>query len=139
LSRSFGYRLGTIALICHIEKDACASLPKSLKYRCRVKGTVQIVLLGTRFDNLKARDFVPLMRKCNQKVTIILVSDDESLPSIRKLREEGIFYHALIPVNHDDWKEIRQAVDCAFSASSRSSKPPRHPQANYFAWRLSTA
>jgi hypothetical protein len=33
---------------------------------------------------------------------------------LRKLRTEGIFYHALKPVDAEDREEIRQAVACAF-------------------------
>ncbi len=79
-----------------------------------LKKTAQVVLLGTKFDELTAADLIPLLKKCNRKLTIILVAADTSLPLIRKLRTEGIFYHALKPVNAEDREEIRQAVHCAF-------------------------
>jgi DNA-binding NtrC family response regulator len=79
-----------------------------------LKRTAQVVLLGTKFDELTAADLIPLLKKCNRKLTIILVAADTSLPLIRKLRAEGIFYHALKPVNAEDREEIRQAVHCAF-------------------------
>jgi len=37
LSRSFGSRAGTIALIYRIEKDAYGNSLNTVKYRCRVK------------------------------------------------------------------------------------------------------
>lgn len=79
-----------------------------------LKRTAQVVLLGTKFDELTAADLIPLLKKCNRKLTIILVAADTSLPLIRKLRAEGIFYHALKPVDAEDREEIRQAVQCAF-------------------------
>jgi DNA-binding NtrC family response regulator len=79
-----------------------------------LKKTAQVVLLGTKFDELTAADLIPLLKQCNRKLTIILVAADTSLPLIRKLRAEGIFYHALKPVNAEDREEIRQAVHCAF-------------------------
>jgi len=79
-----------------------------------LKKTAQVVLLGTKFDELTAADLIPLLKQCNRKLTIILVAADTSLPLIRKLRAEGIFYHALKPVNAEDREEIRQAVQCAF-------------------------
>lgn len=79
-----------------------------------LKKTAQVVLLGTKFDELTAADLIPLLKQCNRKLTIILVAADASLPLIRKLRSEGIFYHALKPVNAEDREEIRQAVRCAF-------------------------
>lgn len=79
-----------------------------------LKKTAQVVLLGTKFDELTAADLIPLLKQCNRKLTIILVAADTSLPLIRKLRAEGIFYHALKPVDAEDREEIRQAVQCAF-------------------------
>lgn len=79
-----------------------------------LKKTAQVVLLGSEFDELAAADLIPLLKLCNRKLTIIFVSADASLPVIRKLRSEGIFYHALKPVNPDDKEEICQAVKCAF-------------------------
>jgi DNA-binding NtrC family response regulator len=79
-----------------------------------LKKTAQVVLLGSEFDELTAADLIPLLKKCNRHLTIILVTADTSLPLIRKLRSEGIFYHALKPVNGEDKEEIRQVVKCAF-------------------------
>jgi len=74
-----------------------------------LKKTAQIVILGNEFDELAAGDLIPLLRKCNRDLTIILVSDEIPLPAIRKVRREGIFYHAL----KQDTDEICQAVQCA--------------------------
>ena len=79
-----------------------------------LKKTAQVVLLGSGFDNLTAADLIPLLKRCNSKLSIILVATDASLPLIRKLRSEGIFYHALKPVSGEDREEIRQVVQCAF-------------------------
>lgn len=74
----------------------------------------QVILLGNTFDNIPAGDLVPILKKCNQNLTIILVSNEESLPLLRKLRREGIFYHALKPSAGEDREELLQAVKCAF-------------------------
>src|SRR5512138_2457221 len=79
-----------------------------------LKKTAQVVLLGSEFDELAASDLIPLLKRCNRNLTIIFVSADASLPVMRKLRNEGIFYHALKPVDPEDREEIRQAVRCAF-------------------------
>jgi len=79
-----------------------------------LKKTAQVVLLGSGFDDLTAADLIPLLKKCNRDVSIILLANDASLPLLRKLRNEGIFYHALKPVNGEDREEIRQVVQCAF-------------------------
>ena len=81
-----------------------------------LKKDAQVVLLGSEFDELSAADLIPLLKQCNRKLTIILISADTSLPLIRKMRSEGIFYHALKPVNGEDKEEIREAVKCAFES-----------------------
>lgn len=80
-----------------------------------LKKAAQVVILGSEFDDLTATDLIPLLKQCNRNLTIILVSAEDSLPVIRKLRKQGIFYHALRPVNPEDREELCQAVKCAFA------------------------
>ena len=86
-----------------------------------LKKSAQVVLLGSQFDNLAATELIPLLKQCNRNLTIILVSDEESQPIIRKIRAEGIFYHALKPAKPEDSDEIRQAVRCAFDNLSSNT------------------
>ena len=79
-----------------------------------LKKTAQVVLLSTRFDELMATELIPLLKKCNRNLTIILVASELPLALIRKARSEGIFYHALKPDRPSDEEELRQAVKCAF-------------------------
>jgi len=79
-----------------------------------LKKTAQVILISSEFDDLSAAELIPLLKKCNRDITIILVSDEESIPLIRKARKEGIFYHALRPGTPGDHEELRQAVQCAF-------------------------
>ena len=79
-----------------------------------IKREAQVVLLGSTFDNIPAGELIPILKKCNQNLTIILISNEESLPLLRKLRREGIFYHALKPSAVEDKEELLQAVRCAF-------------------------
>jgi DNA-binding NtrC family response regulator len=74
-----------------------------------------IILVGSDFDEkVAAADLIPMIKKCDRNLTIILVSDEQSLPMVRKIRREGIFYHALRPVSAEDGEEIRLAVECAY-------------------------
>lgn len=85
-----------------------------------MKRNIQVVLLGSEFDDLTAVDLIPLLKRCNRDLTIILVSNEEgSLPLTRKIREEGIFYHAMLPENDEDMDEIRLALECAFGAPGK--------------------
>lgn len=81
-----------------------------------LKQSVKVVLLGSEFDKMRAAELIPLLKQCNRDLTIILISAETSLPMLRKVRNEGIFYHALKPVSTDDKEEIRKAVECAFES-----------------------
>ncbi len=73
-----------------------------------------IVILGDSFEEkISSIDVIALMRKCNRNLKIILISDDSSLATLRRIREDGIFYHALKPHNQEDNEELRAVVECA--------------------------
>ena len=79
-----------------------------------LKKTAQVVVLGTKCDDLTAADLIPIMKQCKKNLPIILVTANTPIGLLRKLRCEGIFYHALKPVSEEDREEIRMAVKCAF-------------------------
>ena len=79
-----------------------------------IKKTAQVVVLGSKTDEMSAADIIPLLKQCNRNLPIILVASDTSLGLLRKLRGAGVFYHAMKPVDAEDREEIRQAVLCAF-------------------------
>ena len=73
-----------------------------------------LVILGDSFEEkIASVDVIALMRKCNKNLQIILVSDDSSLETLRRVREDGIFYHALKPHSQADKEELHSAVECA--------------------------
>ena len=83
-----------------------------------LKKTVQVVLLSTRSGELITTELIPILKKCNRNLTIILVASELPLALIRKARSEGIFYHALKPNRPGDEEELREAVKCAFEKVS---------------------
>jgi DNA-binding NtrC family response regulator len=84
-----------------------------------LKHAIRVVILGSEFDDLAAGDLVPLLKQCNRNLVIILVSADNSLPAIRRLRKQGIFYHALKPETPEQKKNLCQAVECAFETKTK--------------------
>jgi hypothetical protein len=64
------------------------------------------------------------LRKCSPDLGIILVSDETTLSEMRRFRREGIFYHALRPVDQAGLEELLQAVHCAFEKSRQEAEPP---------------
>ena len=51
-----------------------------------LKKTAQVVLLSTRFDQMLATELIPILKKCNRNLTIILVASELPLALIRKAR-----------------------------------------------------
>lgn len=77
-----------------------------------------VVLLGSDFDKkINLLELVRLLKKCNRHLAVILVSDEASLPIVKRIRKEGIFYYAMRPVTPEDTNEIKQAVECALRAA----------------------
>ncbi len=75
---------------------------------------IQVVVLDGLYDEHNVAKLIPLLKKCNRNISIILVSDDMPMNLVKKIRQEGIFYHALRPTSDDHFVEIREAVLCAF-------------------------
>ncbi len=83
----------------------------------RVRGRgMQVVLLDDQMEEIEACDLVPLFKRLNPRVQIIVISSQESIGLAKRLREAGIFYQAMKPV---DPEEIRSAVACAFDKIDR--------------------
>ena len=73
-------------------------------------GNTQIVLLDEEIEGIRACDLVPLFKKIKEGVQVIVISSELPLGLAKRLREGGIFYQAMKPV---DLEEIRSAVECA--------------------------
>ncbi len=81
-------------------------------------GKIQVVLLDDEIEGVQACDLVPLFKKMNHKTQVIVISSEASLGLVKRLREAGIFYQAMKPV---DLEEIKSAVECAFEKIERES------------------
>ncbi|MBS3921002.1 MAG: response regulator [Deltaproteobacteria bacterium] len=82
-------------------------------------GQHQVLLLDDEIEGLKACDVVSVLKKVNSKIQVIMISSEESLGPVRRLRGAGIFYQAMKPV---DMEEIRSAVQCAFEKIERENE-----------------
>lgn len=82
------------------------------------KNHFEVLLLDDEIDGLKACDVVSLLKKVNSRIQVIMISSEESLSLVRRLRGAGIFYQAMKPV---DMEEIRSAVQCAFEKIEREN------------------
>ncbi|MFO7812412.1 MAG: hypothetical protein R6V21_05550 [Pelovirga sp.] len=84
---------------------------------------IQVVVLDGLYDEHNVAKLVPLLKKCNRNISIILVTDDMPLNLVKKIRQEGIFYHALRPTADDHFVEIHEAALCAFKKYEENTLP----------------
>jgi DNA-binding NtrC family response regulator len=80
------------------------------------KGSIQVVLLDDEIEGVKACDLVPLFKKIDDRIQVIVISSEAALGLVKRLRGAGIFYQAMKPV---DLEEIKSAVECAFEKIER--------------------
>jgi len=82
------------------------------------KGNTHVLLIDDEIEGVKACDVVPLLKNINPKIQVIVISSEESLGLVKRLRGAGIFYQAMKPV---DLGEIKSAVECAFGKIEREN------------------
>jgi DNA-binding NtrC family response regulator len=82
------------------------------------KGNIHVVLLDDEIEGVKACDLIPLFKKMDDKIQVIVVSSEVSIGFVKRLRGAGIFYQAMKPV---DLEEIKSAVECAFEKIEREN------------------
>jgi DNA-binding NtrC family response regulator len=102
---STGYRVETAKLVSEMIR------------RIR-NGKTHVVLLDDEIEGVRACDLVPLFKKINSKVQVIVISSEVSIGLVKRLRGAGIFYQAMKPV---DLEEIKSAVGCAFEKIEREN------------------
>lgn len=88
-----------------------------------IKKKAEILILGQDCDDVSAADLVPLLKRCNKNLPIILVSGDQPLSLMRRVREEGIFFHARNSFEPEARQELLEAVKCAINNLLRTQSP----------------
>jgi DNA-binding NtrC family response regulator len=102
---SLGYRVDTTRLMSDMIR------------RIR-KGNIHVILIDDEIEGVKACEVVPLLKKIGPKIQIIVISSEESIGLVKRLRGAGIFYQAMKPI---DLEEIKSAVECAFEKVEREN------------------
>ncbi|HUL22391.1 MAG TPA: response regulator [Thermodesulfobacteriota bacterium] len=82
------------------------------------KGNIHVVLLDDEIEGVKACDLIPLFKKMDDTIQVIVISSEASLGLVKRLRGAGIFYQAMKPI---DLEEIKSAVECACEKIERES------------------
>ena len=82
------------------------------------KGNIDVILIDDEIEGVKACDLVPLLKNINSKIQVIVISSEESIGLVKRLRGAGIFYQAMKPI---DLEEVKSAVKCAFEKIEREN------------------
>ncbi len=88
-----------------------------------IKKKAEVLILGQDCDDVNAADLVPLLKRCNKNLPIILVSGDQPLSLMRRVRSEGIFFHARNSFEPEARQELLEAVKCAIKNILRTQSP----------------
>jgi DNA-binding NtrC family response regulator len=81
-------------------------------------GNIHVVLLDDEIEGVKACDLVGIFKKISPRIQVIVISSEEEIGLVKRLRGAGIFYQAMKPA---DLEEIRSAVECAFEKMEREN------------------
>ena len=68
---------------------------------------INLVILEADMNSVKADELIPIIKKIDDRIMIIIMSNDISTELIQRIREAGIFYYVMKPI---DKAEIRMAV-----------------------------
>jgi DNA-binding NtrC family response regulator len=89
---------------------------------------VHVILIDDEIEGVKAWDLVSLIKKINSRIQIIVISSEETIGPVKRLRAAGIFYQAMKPA---DLEEIGAAVRCAFEKVEREN-----PREGFFSFLM---
>ena len=81
-------------------------------------GGAHVVLLDEEIEGVRACDLVPLLKKIDPGLQVIVITSEEPLGLVKRLRGAGIFYQAMKPV---DMEELKSAVECAYEKIDREN------------------
>jgi DNA-binding NtrC family response regulator len=87
---------------------------------------IQVVVIDGDCHEGNVVRLVPLLKKCNRNLAIILVSEEMPLNLVRRIRQEGIFYHALKSASQENESEIYEAVCYAFKQYEERTQQALH-------------
>ena len=65
-----------------------------------LKKQTPVVILGSDFDKkIDTLQLIQLLKKCNRHLAVILVSDEASLPQVRRISRKKVLYQAFRPLS----------------------------------------
>ena len=77
---------------------------------------VLIMDVDVELSGMKGYEIIPILKKIDPKLPIIVTSSDSSVELAKKVRETEIFFYAIKPL---DFEEIKLAVKDAFKKRNK--------------------
>lgn len=71
---------------------------------------IDVLVMDVELRGMKGYEIIPILKRMDPELNIIVTSRDVSLDVARKIREEGVFFYAVKPL---DLKEIKLAINDA--------------------------
>jgi len=71
---------------------------------------VRVLIMDVDLKGMKGYEIIPILKKIDPFLRIIVTSTDSSIGLARRVRAEGVFFYALKPL---DFEEIKMAVNDA--------------------------
>ncbi len=78
--------------------------------------SIHVLLLDDEIEGVRGWELVPLLKRIRKSIQVIVISSEESIAGVRRLRGTGIFYQAMKPVDLD---ELESAVVSALEKVRR--------------------
>lgn len=65
-----------------------------------------VVVLSVDIKGVKAYDLIPILKKMNRCVPVIVISNDDSIEVASRVREQGVFFYAIKPLDIKETKLV---------------------------------
>jgi len=80
---------------------------------------VDVLILDVEMPGMKGYEIIPVIKRINNKIPIIMTSIDNSLELAKRVREAGVFFYIIKPL---DIEEIKLVVRDAFRKIGKRNK-----------------
>jgi DNA-binding NtrC family response regulator len=111
----------SISLAAEGYKVETAKASSEMIQKLHNNSDVSVIVMDVNMPEVRAYELIPIVKKINRRIPIIVMSSDDSIDLARKVRQAGIFFYAMKPLNIE---EIKLAVRDAFKKVIRETSLP---------------
>ena len=111
----------SIALASEGYKVETAIASSEMIQKLHDNSDVGVIIMDVNMPGVRAYEVIPIVKKINRRIPVIVMSSDNSIDLARKVRQAGIFFYAMKPLNIEEMKLV---VRDAFKKISRETIYP---------------